>query len=61
MATSLLNKIDIINNIVEVEKEIVERLSWKCEVFCISAINGRGCKELTYAIMKHIDNEKRNE
>ena len=48
-------------NIDEINKELVERLNWKGEVFCISAINGRGCKELTYAIMKHIDKEKQNE
>ena len=57
----ILNKIDLVNNIDEVKSEIVERLKWKCKVFCVSAINGQGCKELTYAIMEHIDNEKRNE
>ena len=57
----ILNKIDLIGNIDKVKKEVIERINWRCEVFCISAINGRGCKELTYAIMKHIDNEKKNE
>ena len=53
----ILNKIDLINYIDDIKKEITERLSWNGEVFCVSAINGQGCKELTYAIMQHIDNE----
>jgi GTP-binding protein len=27
--------------------------------FAISAINGAGCRELTFAIMEHIEEEKR--
>ena len=57
----VLNKMDLVNNIDDVKAQIVKRLDWEAEVFCISAINGHGCKELTYAIMKHIDNEKQNE
>jgi putative protein kinase ArgK-like GTPase of G3E family len=30
-------------------------MKWNNKIFCISAINGQGCKELTYEIMKHIE------
>ena len=30
------------------------------DFFCISAINGKGCKELTYEIMKYIELQKNN-
>jgi GTP-binding protein len=29
--------------------------------FVISAIDGRGCKELTYAIMEHLDEQRSHE
>ena len=56
----VLNKIDLINDIDKVEKIIIKKLNWVGKVFCISAINGKGCKELTYEIMKHVEFEKKN-
>lgn len=56
----VLNKIDLINDIDSVKNTIIKKLNWADKVFCISAINGVGCKELTYEIMKHIELEKNN-
>ena len=56
----VLNKIDLINDIDNVKNTIIEKLNWAGKVFCISAINGKGCKELTYEIMKHIELKKNN-
>ena len=56
----VLNKIDLINDVDSIKKLILNKLNWTGKVFCISAINGKGCKELTYDIMKHIDLEKNN-
>ena len=51
----VLNKIDLINDIDSVRDVILKKLDWSGKVFCISAINGKGCKELTYEIMNHIE------
>jgi len=56
----VLNKIDLINDIDNVRNTIIKKLNWAGKVFCISAINGEGCKELTYEIMKHVEFEKKN-
>ena len=41
-----------------VVKKFVKDYGWKGRVFSISAISGIGCKELTYAIMQHIEENK---
>ena len=41
-----------------VVKKFVKDYGWKGRVFAISAISGIGCKELTYAIMQHIEENK---
>ena len=38
-------------------RAIVDALDWKGRVFEISAISGKGCQELCYAIMEHITAE----
>ena len=43
----------------KVVKKFVKDYGWKGRVFAISAINGMGCKELTYAIMDHLDEVKK--
>jgi len=43
----------------EVVKKFVKDYGWKGRVFAISAINGMGCKELTYATMDHLDEVKK--
>ena len=54
----VLNKIDLTNNIDIIKKNIIKKLNWTGKIFCISAINGKGCKELKYEIMKHIELQK---
>ena len=54
----VLNKIDLLSDTDSVKNNIIEKLRWTGKVFCISAINGSGCKTLTYEIMKHIELEK---
>ena len=56
----VLNKIDLKNNIDIIKKNIIKKLNWTGKIFCISAINGKGCKELKYEIMKHIESQKNN-
>ena len=55
----VLNKVDMLQDAELAVKEFVKAYGWKGPVFAISAINGLGCKELTYAIMAHIDEAKR--
>jgi GTPase len=50
-----LNKIDMLPDSADKVAEFVQAYGWQGRVFAISAISGTGCKELTYAIMDHID------
>jgi len=54
----VLNKIDMLPNSEEMVKAFVKDFGWKGRVFAISAISGLGCKELTYAIMQHIEESR---
>jgi GTP-binding protein len=54
----VLNKIDMLADSEQVVKQFVKDYGWKGRVFAISAISGIGCKDLTYAIMQHIDENK---
>tara|TARA_X000000368_G_C23002006_1_gene699391 strand:- start:281 stop:1306 length:1026 start_codon:yes stop_codon:yes gene_type:complete len=56
----VLNKIDLTNNVDIIKKNIIKKLNWTGKIFCISAINGKGCKELKYEIMKQIESQKNN-
>ncbi|MEO1956560.1 MAG: Obg family GTPase CgtA [Methylophilaceae bacterium] len=51
----VLNKVDMVQNAEDVAAEFVKAFGWDGPVFVISAINGNGCKQLTYAIMEHMD------
>ena len=57
----VLNKIDMTEDAAAKVKDFVKRFGWKERVFSISAISGMGCKELTYAIMDHLDAVKAEE
>ena len=57
----ILNKIDLITNLDQIQDEIKSKMKWKGKVFCISAINGKGCRELTFEIMKHVEGLKKDE
>ncbi|HQS43020.1 MAG TPA: GTPase ObgE, partial [Methylotenera sp.] len=54
----VLNKIDMLPDSQSVVKQFVKDYGWKGPVFAISAISGLGCKELVYAIMQHIDDNR---
>lgn len=57
----VLNKIDMVENPKQVVADFVKAYGWKGRVFAISAISGMGCKELTYAIMEHLETVKKTE
>jgi GTP-binding protein len=57
----VLNKVDLLP---EDERDahcqdIVTRLNWRGPVFRISAINGLGTRELSYALMEHLEEKQR--
>ena len=51
----ILNKIDLDENFEQLKNKIVHGLNWHKKVFCISALSGRGCKEVTYEIMNYME------
>lgn len=55
----VLNKADMLpeEDSKQVCKKIIKGLGWKDKSFIISALTGKGCKELTYAIMERIGQE----
>ena len=40
-------------------KSFVRKLGWKGKTFIISALTGEGCRELVFAIMDHLDEQRR--
>lgn len=56
----VLNKMDMLpdsNREAEVA-ELIRDLRWRGPSFCISAISGEGCRELSFAIMKFLEGTK---
>jgi GTP-binding protein len=51
----VLNKVDLLENREEKIAAFLDAFGKDTPYFIISAINGEGCKELSYAIMKHLD------
>ena len=51
----VLNKLDLLQNREEKVAAFLDAYGENTRHFTISAINGEGCKELTYAIMEHLD------
>jgi len=53
----VLNKLDMVPEDEREKrvKECLKRYKWKGPCFSISAINGEGCQELSFAIMDHLD------
>jgi len=51
----VLNKLDLLQDRKEKIAAFLEAFGTNTRHFTISAINGEGCKELTYAIMEHLD------
>jgi len=52
----VINKADLLPPEEREERiaKFLRKLGWKRRTFCISAISGEGCRELTYAIMDHL-------
>jgi GTPase len=57
----VLNKLDLLEDREERVADFLRRFGGHERHFAISAINGDGCKELTYAIMEHLDQTARQE
>jgi GTP-binding protein len=59
----VLNKIDQLldEEIDEYCQAIIQALKWKAPVFKISAINGNGTKELMFAIMNFLEEQRRKD
>ena len=57
----VLNKVDMLSDSAEVVAKFVRDYGWEGRVFAISALAGMGCKELTYAIMEHIESVRAGE
>lgn len=51
----VLNKVDMLEDAQAQVDRFVREFGWQGRCFAISAINGSGCKELTYAIMEHLE------
>ncbi len=54
----VLNKVDMLSDVETHVSKFVKAFGWKDRVFAISAINGIGCKELTYALMEHLESAR---
>jgi len=52
----VLNKVDLLpgDEAAERARKFIEDFGWQDKSFIISAIDGKGCRELTYAIMEHL-------
>jgi len=57
----VLNKLDLLQDKDEKVAAFLQEFGGDTRYFAISAINGDGCKELTYAIMEHLDQVARLE
>ena len=53
----VLNKVDMLDETARAAavKSILKKLRWKGPHFEISALTGDGCKELTQAVMRHLE------
>jgi GTP-binding protein len=53
----VLNKLDLVpaEEREAVRDQILRKLRWKGPCFCISAISGEGCRELSFEIMKFLE------
>ncbi len=53
----VLNKIDLLANgeLEQVRAELIQELNWDGPVFAISALQGRGVKELSFAVMDYLE------
>lgn len=54
----VLNKVDMLSDTQQHVQKFVREFGWQGRVFAISALSGIGTKELTYAIMEHLESAK---
>lgn len=59
----IINKVDMLpgDSKEEVCMKFTRSLGWSGKSFIISALSGRGCKQLIYAIMEHLEQENKTE
>lgn len=57
----VLNKIDMLSDPDGKVQAFVKEFGWEGPCFAISAISGTGCRELTYAIMEHLESTRKEE
>lgn len=57
----VLNKVDMVQDPEKVAADFIKNFNWDGPVYIISAINGNGCKQLTYAIMEHMEKIKQQQ
>ena len=55
-----MNKIDMVPAEARARtvKRFLKDLGWKGKSFIISALTGEGCRELAFAVMKHLELQK---
>jgi GTP-binding protein len=58
----VLNKADLLpeDRREKIVKSFVRKFGWKGKTFIISALTGEGCRELVYAVMDHLDEQRRH-
>jgi GTPase len=56
----VLNKVDLLpeDQRAALVQKFLRRLGWKRKTFTISALTGEGCRELTYAVMRHLEERR---
>jgi len=54
----ILNKVDMLEDSKSVVEKFIKDYGWDGRCFAISAISGAGCRELTFAIMEHIESTR---
>ncbi len=59
----VINKVDMLSddNEKEICTEFIHNLGWNGKSFIISALSGKGCKQLIYAIMDYLEQENQIE
>ncbi|MCG6870791.1 MAG: GTPase ObgE [Gammaproteobacteria bacterium] len=57
----VINKIDLAPDSEAQAEAVRTALDWSGPLFCISALSGAGCRELSYAIMQHLERGEEEE
>ncbi len=57
----VLNKVDMVEDPAALQKQFCEDFGWNGPVFVVSALTGKGTRELVYAIQEWLDEQRRAE